>query len=111
MRRGPIRVINALQLRLEKRFSNGLQLLATYVWSKTIDESSDSGNGSPDIGTIDPNNFKLDRAVSQYNIPQVFQFTYVYQLPFGRGKHFGATMNLGARRHCRRVADHRHLAV
>jgi len=83
----------ALQLRLEKRFSNGLQLLATYVWSKTIDESSDSGNGSPDIGTIDPNNFKLDRALSQYNIPQVFQFTYVYQLPFGRGKHFGATMN------------------
>jgi len=84
---------DALQLRLEKRFSNGLQLLATYVWSKTIDESSDSGNGSPDIGTIDPNNFKLDRALSQYNIPQVFQFTYVYQLPFGRGKHFGATMN------------------
>jgi len=83
----------ALQLRLEKRFSNGLQLLATYVWSKTIDESSDSGNGAPNIGTIDPNNFKLDRATSQYNIPQVFQFTYVYRLPFGRGKHFGATMN------------------
>ena len=37
----------ALQFRLEKRFSNGLQLLATYVWSKTIDESSDSGNWSP----------------------------------------------------------------
>ena len=83
----------ALQFRLEKRFSNGLQLLATYVWSKTIDESSDSGNGAPNIGTIDPNNFKLDRATSQYNIPQVFQFTYVYQLPFGRGKHFGAKMN------------------
>jgi len=83
----------ALQLRLEKRFSNGLQLLATYVWSKTIDESSDSGNGAPNIGTIDPNNFKLDRAISQYNIPSVFQFTYTYQLPFGRGKHFGADMN------------------
>ena len=33
------------------------------------------------------------RAISQYNIPQVFQFTYVYQLPFGRGMHFGSTMN------------------
>ena len=49
--------------------------------------------GAPNIGTIDPNNFKLDRATSQYNIPQVFQFTYVYQLPFGRGKHFGTKMN------------------
>ena len=83
----------ALQLKLEKRFSNGLQFLATYVWSKTIDEASGSGNGFPSIGTIDPNNRKLDRAVSQYNIPQVFQFSYVYQLPFGRGKRFGAGMN------------------
>lgn len=83
----------ALQLRLEKRFSNGLQLLATYVWSKTIDESSDSGNGFPNIGTIDPNNRNLERAVSQYNIPHVFQFTYIYQLPFGRGKRFGAKMD------------------
>jgi len=83
----------ALQFRLEKRFSNGLQLLATYVWSKTIDAASDSGNGFPNPGTLDPNNWKLDRAISQYNIPHVFQFTYVYQLPFGRGKRFGANMN------------------
>jgi len=83
----------ALQLRLEKRFSNGLQVLATYVWSKTIDEASGSGNGFPSISTVDPNNRKLDRGLSQYNIPQVFQFSYVYQLPFGRGKPFGANMN------------------
>ena len=82
-----------LQFKFEKRFSNGLQLLATYVWSKTIDYSSDSGNGAPNIGTIDPNNWRSMRAISQYNIPQVFQFTYVYQLPFGRGMHFGSTMN------------------
>jgi len=63
------------------------------VWSKTIDESSDSGNGFPNIGVLDPNDFQRERAVSQYNIPQVFQFTYVYQLPFGHGKQFGAKMN------------------
>jgi hypothetical protein len=80
-------------VRLEKRFSNGLQLLATYVWSKTIDEASGSGNGFPSISTVNPNNRKLDRGVSQYNIPHVFQFSYVYQLPLGRGKRFGANMN------------------
>jgi len=83
----------AAQLQLQKRFSNGLQVLATYVWSKTIDESSDSGNGFPNIGVLDPNNFRLERAISQYNIPQVFQFTYTYQLPFGRGQQFGANIN------------------
>jgi hypothetical protein len=88
----------ALQLRLEKRFSNGLQFLATYVWSKSIDDSSIPGNAGGTGGgaapkPLDPNNLKLARSVSQYNIPQVFQFSYVYQLPFGRGKHFGAKMN------------------
>jgi hypothetical protein len=84
---------HASQLKLEKRFSNGLQFLATYVWSKTIDEASASGNGFPAISTVDPNNLKMDRAVSQYNIPQVFQLSYVYQLPFGRGKRFGGGMS------------------
>jgi hypothetical protein len=36
---------------------------------------------------------KLARSVSQYNIPSVFQFSYDYQLPFGRGQRFGAKMN------------------
>jgi hypothetical protein len=88
----------ALQLRLEKRFSNGLQFLATYVWSKSIDDDSNPGNaGGTGLGfapkPLDPNNLKLARSVSQYNIPQVFQFSYVYQLPLGRGQRFGAKMN------------------
>jgi hypothetical protein len=88
----------ALQLRLEKRFSNGLQLLASYVWSKSLDDDSNPGNaGGTGLGfapvPLDPNNLKLARSVSQYNIPQVFQFSYVYHLPFGRGERFGAKMN------------------
>jgi hypothetical protein len=88
----------ALQLGLEKRFSNGLQFLVTYVWSKSLDDDSNPGNaGGSGLGVapppVDPNNLKLARSVSQYNIPQVFQFSYDYHLPFGRGQHFGATMN------------------
>ncbi len=60
---------------------------------------------------MDPNNLKLARSVSQYNIPQVFQFSYDYHLPFGRGQHFGAQMNRVLDADCRRLADHRHLAV
>jgi len=32
-----------------------------------------------------------ERSVSQYDIPHVFQFSYVYQFPFGRGKRWAAT--------------------
>jgi len=41
----------------------------------------------------DPNSRFLERSVSQFDIPQVVQFSYVYQLPIGRGKQFGANWN------------------
>ncbi len=91
-------IYHALQLRLQKRMSNGLQLLVTYVWSKSIDNASVPGNGSDFLGggtstVLDPNNLKLERSLSEFNIPQVFQFSYTYQLPFGRGQHFAANVN------------------
>jgi len=41
----------------------------------------------------DPYNLRAERAESTFNIPQVLQITYVYALPFGRGKRFGSGMN------------------
>jgi hypothetical protein len=88
---------NSLQLRVEKRFSNGLQLLGTYVFSKSIDNSSVACGCTTWLGGTtsvqDPNRLYLERSVSQFDIPQVLQFSYVYQFPFGRGKRFGANIN------------------
>ncbi|HEY1948182.1 MAG TPA: carboxypeptidase regulatory-like domain-containing protein [Bryobacteraceae bacterium] len=88
---------NSLQVRVEKRFSNGLQLLGSYVFSKSIDDSSVACGCTTWLGGAtslqDPNKRFLERSVSQFDIPQVLQFSYVYQFPFGRGKHFGANIN------------------
>jgi hypothetical protein len=81
---------NSVQLSVQKRMSNGLQFLVTYVFSKAIDDASQPGGGST---ILDPNNLKRERSISSFNIPQVFQFSYVYKLPFGRGQHFGANVN------------------
>lgn len=90
-------IYHALQLRVEKRFSNGLQLLGTYVFSKSIDNSSVACGCTTWLGGAtslqDPNRRYLERSVSQYDIPQVFQFSYVYQFPFGRGQHWGSHVN------------------
>ncbi|MBV8906032.1 MAG: TonB-dependent receptor, partial [Acidobacteriia bacterium] len=90
-------IYHALQIKLEKRFSSGLQFLTSYVWSKSIDDASLIGGGTSFLGgTVslqDPNNFRGERSLSEFNIPQVFQFTAVYDLPFGRGKQFGSSMN------------------
>ena len=89
-------IYHAFQLRVQKNLSNGLQFVGNYTWSKTISDSDVSGYtewlGGFD-GIQDPNNLKLERSVSEYSIPQVFTFGYVYSLPFGRGQHFGSKWN------------------
>jgi len=81
---------HALQLTAEKRYSNGLQFLASYVWSKSIDDASAPDDNTTWLGSFtsfqDPNKLWLERSLSTFDIPAVLQFTYTYDLPVGRGK-------------------------
>ena len=92
-------IYHALQLRAEKQFSNGLQFLATYTNSKSIDDSSVGGGGLTWLGgstsNVLPNpwDHKAERSLSQFDISQVLQFSYIYELPIGRGKKLGGNMN------------------
>jgi len=89
-------IYNAFQLKIEKRMSRGLSVLASYTNSKSIDDSSVS-TSTEWIGGFgamrDPNNLKLERSLSEWDIPQVFQLSYVWQLPFGKGKSIGTSWN------------------
>jgi len=96
-------IYHAFQVRVEKEFSNGLQFLVTYAWSKSIDSASatdDSfsflGGGDINGNTLavqNPYNLSAERAVSVFDIPQIFQFSYVYEFPLGRGRRYGGRMN------------------
>jgi len=83
---------HALQVSAEKRYSNGLQLLANFTWSKSIDDSSVADDNVTWIGSNtslqDPNKPWLERSLSTFDIPWIVQFSYVYELPIGRGKAF-----------------------
>jgi hypothetical protein len=69
---------NALQAKVEKRFSGGLQFLAHYTWSKSLDHDRD-------YYAIDPHvNYGPDDA----NRKHVFSISTVVELPFGKGKKF-----------------------
>jgi hypothetical protein len=86
-------IYHSFQLRLEKRFSKGLQFLVTYTNSKSIDNASLTHGGLTWLGgrvsLQDPNRRYLERSLSDWDMPQVFGVTYVYELPFGRGRAFG----------------------
>jgi hypothetical protein len=76
---------NALQVRLERRWSNGMSILMSYTWSKSID----LGNGSL-IADLTPRNAMSvgwERAVSSGSVPQRFVTSYSYALPVGMGQH------------------------
>jgi len=85
-------IYHALQFSAEKRYSNGLQFLATFAWSKSIDDSSNADDNVTWLGSFsslqDPNKPWLERSLSTFDIPYVIQFSYSYDLPFGRGRMF-----------------------
>ncbi|HEY6339186.1 MAG TPA: carboxypeptidase regulatory-like domain-containing protein [Candidatus Sulfotelmatobacter sp.] len=93
-------IYHALQVRAERSFANGLEFLATYTWSKSIDNSSFQdfsnqflGNGGGAASRQDPYNPQGDRSVSVFDLPQIFLISYQYEFPIGRDKAFGGTMN------------------
>jgi len=66
---------NSLQTSVEKRFSKGLQFLAAYTWSKSFDAASSFEN------ELNPLCFRCARALSLFNAPHRFVFSYVWELP------------------------------
>ncbi len=80
---------DALQIKLEKRFSNGLTLLAAYTWSKTLtDGGSMFSTFSSDFGSTDYWNTKSQKSYSYEDMPNLASIAYVYDLPVGKGKAF-----------------------
>jgi carboxypeptidase family protein len=74
---------HGLQTRFTKRYSRGLQLDGSYTWSKVLD------NGGADHQ--DSYNILADRAVTSYDVSHRFVVSYIYELPFGRGRRFGSS--------------------
>ncbi|MGH9845054.1 MAG: hypothetical protein ACREEM_40580, partial [Blastocatellia bacterium] len=80
---------HALLAKAQKRFSSGLSFLASYTWSKSMDVSSERGNGDRGGGFEggDPRNLiGYFHARSGFDIRHRFVVSYVYELPFGKNK-------------------------
>jgi hypothetical protein len=73
---------NALQAKLQKTLSFGLNFLASYTWSKSLDIQSEGQSGT--IESI--YNLRQDWGPSDFNREHMFVFSAIYQLPFGTGK-------------------------
>jgi hypothetical protein len=82
-------VDHSLQLKLDKRFSNGLQFRTFYTWSKLLNNGAENAQGDGGVqNPIDAQNG--EHSLSADDVPHVFSFSYTYELPFGRNS-TGAT--------------------
>ena len=77
---------NSLQVSLRRQVG-ALTVQANYTWSKSMDNSSQEGNGI--TPTLDDYNLNLNKARSDYDHPHVFNMNALYALPIGRGHRFG----------------------
>ncbi len=81
---------NALDVKYNHAFQNGLSAIVTYRWSKALDDGSEDFVGWS-IGNLwrDSYNTRADYAVSTHDVPQSFAVAAVYDLPYGGGKKWG----------------------
>lgn len=77
---------NALQTTLTKRFSKGLSFLTNYTWSHGIENTSHWFGGT---FHQDERNLNADRANSGNDVRHRWVASWLYELPFGRGKAYG----------------------
>jgi len=108
-RPGPPRASSNYQsmiLKYTKRLSQGLQVTASYTLSKSLSDSDSADD--PDLDWLtgvvgensggrtrfqDAGNLRLEKSVSQFDIPQKFVTNFSYDLPIGRGRALGHNWN------------------
>ena len=85
---------NSLQVRLQKRYSNGLTANASYVWGKLMDIGRNGNNNGAGGSTIeDAYDIQAEYAISNFDVPHRLQASFSYELPFGKRKKFGRQWN------------------
>jgi hypothetical protein len=80
---------NGLQATVRRNVTHGLTLLSSYTYSKTMGYSGGYN------GTVDPFNSKLNYGLMSYSLPQIFNVSYIYQMPNAAAKYFSGSKVAG----------------
>lgn len=81
---------DALNLKYNYTFHNGLTSITTFQWSKNLDDGSEALLGWTIAGSWrDYYNPKLDYGLSTHDLPASFVEAWYYELPYGAGRQWG----------------------
>ena len=72
-------IYHSAQFRVEKRFTRGYTLLASYTWSKLLEE----------VSLLNPTDTNYEKRISANDAPHRIVMSWIWELPFGKGRRFG----------------------
>ena len=78
---------NSLSIKATRRFSQGVSVISSYTWSKSIDDTSGIRVQGYDV--LFPQNsycIACERGLSSFDVRSRMVTSFVYDLPFGKGK-------------------------
>lgn len=87
---------HGMTAKYEKRYSQGLQLLASYTYGKAWANTGTTLSGSTGFGIPDPRNYGSGYSYAAWDIRHNFVGSFNYEIPFGKGKLYGANLNRAA---------------
>jgi Carboxypeptidase regulatory-like domain len=90
---------NAMNINFTHR-AHDLAVTAVYTWAQSKDDKSAAAGvgatGGGYQGFMDNHHPELDYGLSDFDVNQRFVSSYIYNLPFGRGKKFASGINRAA---------------
>jgi hypothetical protein len=85
---------NAFQITYNHRWSKGLQFIASFTASKYLDNAEGYEQWTAGAGYIRNNyNTSAEKSLNPDDIPKSAVLSYIYELPVGRGKHYGSSLS------------------
>jgi hypothetical protein len=79
---------NSLQVTVTRHLTSNLGFLAAYTFSKAIGYVDANGPAAYYTSVQDYFNRGLDRSITEFSTPHQFKLTWVYETPFGKGRHW-----------------------
>jgi hypothetical protein len=84
---------NAMTASLQKRLSAGLQFQVSYTYGHALSDTGTTLSGSQGFYVRDGTNVSTSYSSAAWDIRHNFVTSFNYELPFGRGKQYGANLN------------------
>jgi hypothetical protein len=88
-------IFHSMQAKVEHRFASGFTVLASWLWSKGLGDirGLSPEGAAPGSNYQNPANLRQERGLLDTQLTHSFVLSEIWDLPYGRGRRFGANLN------------------